>query len=614
MSKIRLLDACILLVIILFMGMAPYTKVEESFNIQAIHDILNHGFYPYQVVENNYDHISFPGAVPRSFVGSLVIAAIAKAVLFPLSLVGIDLMKTGSLQLTLQKLVRGILGLANGLMLIRFRDQLNQVVFIERKHRRGVTGFWFTLLVLSQFHLLFYSSRTLPNFIALPVVNFAFSKLISGDITGLTWLAFVGVVLRLEVGILGGIIALMSSVGFGNYSFSFCTFLILSGAFVGLGISFFVDSYFWGRLCVPELEAFYFNVVQGNASQWGAHPFSAYFTELLWKLFKPPIVLLLLPSGLLSDPADDGTNPFSKKTPGITHPSRNSLRILTISCLIYVFVMSFQPHKEWRFIIYVVPVFMMLAANALASFQRQASKGFLSKLLVFVLFVGICSSILLSFLMSFVSSFNYPGGDVIEYANRYMLENPGVAHLDVEPCMTGITKFTEVHSPSVQFDKTEDVKNLVELWDSFSLLVTEKRLSNRVYNESSISFDGSSWTMIYSAKKFDAITVRPFIFLLQQNQKDKSVLPAFLLQVLNELTHGRIDTVKHLLEALVVRLDYLYVYKRITPDSQPASSNRLIKEPVNENENVEEATDLDFEKVGEELNNEIDDLEGVHTA
>lgn len=180
--------------------------------------------------------------------------------------------------------------------------------------------------------------------------------------------------------------------------------------------------------------------------------------------------------------------------------------------------------------------------------------------------------------------------------------------------MTGITKFTEVHSPSVQFDKTEDVKNLVELWDSFSLLVTEKRLSNRVYNESSISFDGSSWTMIYSAKKFDAITVRPFIFLLQQNQKDKSVLPAFLLQVLNELAHGRIDTVKHLLEALVVRLDYLYVYKRIKPDSQPASSNRLIKEPVNENENVEEATDLDFEKVGEELNNEIDDLEGVHTA
>lgn len=613
MAKIRILDACVLLVIILFMGMAPYTKVEESFNIQAIHDILNYGIYPYQVVEKNYDHISFPGAVPRSFVGSLVIAAIAKVVLFPLSLVGIDLMKTDSLQLTLQMLVRGILGLANGLMLIRFRDQLNQVVFIERKHKRGVTGFWFTFLVLSQFHLLFYSSRTLPNFIALPVVNFAFSKLISGDITGLTWLAFVGVVLRLEVGILGGIIALMSSLGFGNYSFSFCTFLMFSGAFVGLATSFFIDSYFWGRLCVPELESFFFNVIQGKAAQWGTHPFSAYFTELLWKLFKPPIVLLLLPSGLLSDPADDGTNPFSKKTPSITHPSRNSLRILTLSCLTYVFVMSFQPHKEWRFIIYVVPVFMMLAANALASFQRQASKGFLSKLLVFVLFVGICSSILLSFLMSFVSSFNYPGGDVIQYANHYMLEHPGIAHLDVEPCMTGITKFTEVHSPSVQFDKTEDAKKLVELWDSFSLLVTEKRLSNRVYNESSISFDGSSWTMIYSAKKFEAISMRPLVFLVQQNQKDKSVLPAFLLQVLNELTHGRIDTVKHLLDAMVVRLDYLYVYKRIKPDSQQVSSNWLIQESVEQKEKVEETKDLDFDKVGEKLNNEIDDLEGVYT-
>ena len=107
--------------------------------------------------------------------------------------------------------------------------------------------------------------------------------------------------------------------------------------------------------------------------------------------------------------------------------------------------------------------------------------------------------------------------------------------------------------------------------------------------------------------------MRPLVFLVQQNQKDKSVLPAFLLQVLNELTHGRIDTVKHLLEAMVVRLDYLYVYKRIKPDSQQASSNHLIQESVEQKEKVEETKDLDFDKVGEKLNNEIDDLEGVYT-
>lgn len=59
---------------------APYTKVEESFNIQAIHDIVTYGI-PFrdssQRLEHHYDHMTFPGAVPRSFVGSLSVAAIA---------------------------------------------------------------------------------------------------------------------------------------------------------------------------------------------------------------------------------------------------------------------------------------------------------------------------------------------------------------------------------------------------------------------------------------------------------------------------------------------------------------------------------------------------------
>lgn len=63
--------------ILLHLTYAPYTKVEESFNIQATHDVLASGISwnnTNEFLKNNYDHVEFPGSVPRTFVGAVALA------------------------------------------------------------------------------------------------------------------------------------------------------------------------------------------------------------------------------------------------------------------------------------------------------------------------------------------------------------------------------------------------------------------------------------------------------------------------------------------------------------------------------------------------------------
>lgn len=77
----------------------PFTKVEESFNLQAIHDILIYKLNISQVGYGDfcyfkpkillisfylflfkYDHLQFPGVVPRTFIGALLVALVSSPV------------------------------------------------------------------------------------------------------------------------------------------------------------------------------------------------------------------------------------------------------------------------------------------------------------------------------------------------------------------------------------------------------------------------------------------------------------------------------------------------------------------------------------------------------
>ena len=137
-------DYLMLAVAILHMYLCPFTKVEESFNMQATHDLLYHRQHILR-----YDHNEFPGVVPRTFFGAILnaIAAAPFAAVFELlyapRMIG-------------QAIVRGTLAVMFVWSLACFRFQL------KRRIHKGIAGL-FTLVSACQFHLLFYASRTLPN-------------------------------------------------------------------------------------------------------------------------------------------------------------------------------------------------------------------------------------------------------------------------------------------------------------------------------------------------------------------------------------------------------------------------------------------------------------------
>ena len=571
----KVLDAALVALMSYHLVISPYTKVEESFNIQAIHDILNYGILPENL--QSFDHKQFPGVVPRTFIGSLILSALAKPLVVLLSVFGVDLLNGD--QSNLQLLVRGILGLVNVFMLIRLRDAINRITFRDKKSQtKGLIGFWYMILLASQFHLNYYSSRTLPNFIALPFVNYAFSKLIVGDLSGLTWLAFTGIIFRLEVGLLGAIIAVVSSLVFGQSNIVANIVLLSAGTLFGGVASFAVDSYFWDRAVLPELSAFIFNVVEGESVKWGTEPWGAYFTKYLLQIFRPPVILILAVPGLIGDPAESEkitrndqaesvgeseseselepkpkpkSNP--KPTPKfIRHPAEYSLKILFVSSILFIIAMSFQPHKEWRFIAYTIPIFTLQAANGLSNISMKWSLGFATKLLTVIITFMVLFSSILSIFLGYVSSFNYPGGEALAFANDYIKqaypETNALVYLTVPACMTGVTRFQELHAATTHY--TKEAESKVNLGDYDIIIVDEKQN------------DGEEWELLHTSKIFQGVSVQVFYKLMIAQKFDSSTIPRLVRLIIEDFLSGTNESLLTLLRSTIKLEDYLYVYAK----------------------------------------------------
>ncbi|KAH9053005.1 Alg9-like mannosyltransferase family-domain-containing protein [Lactarius deliciosus] len=315
------LDALIFAVAWTHVLLAPYTKVEESFNLHATHDILFRGVHPSALLEG---FASF--------------------------------------------------------------DARSHVVSGAR------TSVLFALITVSQFHLPFWMGRTLPNMFALPLgcptIPSHLPSIGNGTrpvFRAVALLTFAAVVIRAELAALLGSFAIQLLLD-GRISLTRLIKVGLISGLVSVASTVLIDSYFWDQWPLwPEFFSIYFNVYEGKSAEWGVSPFWTYLTTFLPRLLMA--TALFIPIGFIRDAR---------------------VRALVQPALLFILLMSFIGHKEWRFVVYVVPLLNIAAAQG-ARVLLNRRKGSILGRLAFLVVAGVLMlNTVVTVLLTRASMANYP--------------------------------------------------------------------------------------------------------------------------------------------------------------------------------------------------------------
>ena len=463
-----LFDLAFLALALVHLIAAPYTKVEESFSVQATHDLIH------TPLLDSFDHLTFPGVVPRSFIGPLTLSTLAYPLVTALQWLGVRERLAGLL------VVRAVLG---GLYALTFGWMRREAAALYEDARLASL---MSVLACCQFHVPFYCTRLLPNVFAAVVVNAALACHIrarrqpagtaasaTASMYTVAAFALASTVFRCDMLLLAlPCIALLLITRRLPL-----TQLVLAGIAASLpaiAATVLVDSHYWRRWVWPELAVLlYNNPVEGQYSAWGVSPWHFYFTSALPRGLMG--CALLIPLGLLNRP-------------------RVSLRLevdwrsvwLLVPAVVFVCLYSLLAHKELRFILPAFPLFTTVAAVGILNIIRvlqstttyqhkktntittttsplssAATDTYAAAALLVVSVIVLAVSFLFSCFSLYASAYNYPGGTAFHRFHSLLpatLPSPTTSvHLSNLACTSGVSRWGEERRGEVVYDKREGV-------------------------------------------------------------------------------------------------------------------------------------------------------------
>ena len=436
----------------------PFTKVEESFNTQAAHDAL---FVP---DVDEWDHHTYPGTVPRTFLGALGVAflyGVVATFLRPIAracpgtsaavlryVVGSRAPPPNAPRLAAQVGCRLVLAVVTAAAFARFSRAVGRVF---GPHARRLL----CVLAAVQFHGPFYASRFLPNSLALPLVLWAYGAALDGHRgTALGLLGAVVASIRCDV----AAVALPLGVAWCFIERScplpkgaLCTIL---GCSLAIALSVVVDSRLWRRTVWPEGEVLLFNnPVEDRSAAWGTSPPLWYATSAL-----PRALGFALPLSVVGALLEGECRPWF------------------VSALASVVLLSFIPHKELRFVFPALPLLNLCAAVACERLWRNR--------ILRVAVLGVVAATAAATLIIFApaSRNNYPGGVALRLLHDnfgYALPGPARVHLDDLACTTGASRFGEelVHA-GWTYDKRDGLLD----FDAFDFRLAESPVEDAAFD------------------------------------------------------------------------------------------------------------------------------------